>query len=299
MFNKDKVSIPNITIHTFKGMKDVFSQGKFFLCYSILLSIISGFSGQWLYSCIDNNSWWCLIPKGNIYYLYGLFGFYLLLSLFILFSFYFDLYRIIFKKERFEIKNIINFSKEKLRFIGYVYLYSFLIVSFIGISLKILAKEANPDWRIEFVFFIILFIFAWLPIIFIRMSSSIDYIADLHNIPFKKIWYMTSKRTFSIMITFCLMFLFLNFIHIRISYSLRIIASEYNYFVVAFLIDIIGCFLLFNYTAFLMMYFHAIRCLIDEKYDILNDDKKEKNKEQLEIIYNEKDNGKQSKKKNN
>ena len=300
MFNKDKVSIPNIIVQTFKGMKDILSQGKIFLYYSIFLSIINGFLGQWLYSCVDHSdNWWCIIPKGNIYYLSGLFGFYILLCLFILFSFYFDLYKSIFSDNKFILKDIFNFSKEKLRFAGFVYLFCFLIIAFIAIALKISTKEPNPDWRIEFLYFIVFFVFAFLPIVFIRMSSSIDYMADFNKIPFKKIWNMTSKRTFSLVVTFCLIFLFINFIHIRLSYSLRTTASEYNYFIVAFIVDMIGCFLLFNYIAFLMMYFRAVRSLIDEKYEILQGDKEEEKieptEEAVEIIEKQPKKGKKNK----
>lgn len=285
MFNKDKISIPNITVLTFKGMKYILSQGKIFLCYSVMMSIMNGILGQWLYSCADkSDNWWCFVPKGSVYYLVGLLGIYVILSLFVLFSFYFDLYKSVFKNNQFRIRDIITFSKEKLRFMGYVLLFCFLIVIFMGVDLKILAKEPNPDWRIEFIFFIILFVFAWLPIIFIRMGASIDYMADSNTIPFKKIWDMTSRRNFSLIITFCLIFLFINFIHIRLSYSLRTTASEYNYFVVAFIVDMIGCFLLFNYIALLMMYFRAVRSLIDEKYEILNNDKIEEKTETTEEV---------------
>lgn len=281
-------------------MVKILSQGKIFLYYSLFLSVIGGFSGQWLYSCTGKSeNWWCIIPTGNVYYLYSLLGLYVLFSLCILYSFYFDLYQSIFKDKIITFQEIIKTPKEKLKFIGYICLYVFLMVCCIGVALTILAKEANPDWRIEFIFFVILFISAYLPIILIRMIVSIDYMVDVGFVPVKKIWDMTSKRTFSIMITFCFMILLINFVHIRLTYNLKELATEHNYFIVALITDVVGCFLLCNYLAFIMMYFRAIRELVDEKYAILNENEEDIINEQINDDPIEKETTKQSKKKRN
>ena len=200
--------------------------------------------------------WWCYLEKNNSEM--PLYSFILckLLLLFVCCSFFVDFYNTAFNKKTFSWKNPVLFNSERLKKIGLLFGTLLVWVAPIALAFAIFLKKANPDWRIEFIYFVIMFICCWIPFIVIRLSAVISYFLSDGKFPsLKVLWQKTEDRNFSIIFSYVLIFVILNFLSLQISFISRLLMLKYFYFSTALITEFFSnLFILFAEIVFMMLF---------------------------------------------
>ena len=105
----------------------------------------------------------------------------------------FDFYQNTFKNSVFKYSSIVEFSKNKLKSIGFFIFYILCFAVSAFVARYIILKPANPDWRIEFIYFVVLFIFCMLPVLLMRFSAIVAFYFNEQKLP--SIKYLYAKTT--------------------------------------------------------------------------------------------------------
>ena len=260
----NKISIPNLLVKTFGLIPDAFSLGKMFLVYTAMVTFLYAVFGQWTHSChLEENGWWCFTLGGNKYLLIGVWGLYFLIQLYLFVSFCYDAFQSAWKKEIFNAKEIFSFNRKKWRGIGVLAAYAVIFFAPMFLGLKIILKAPNPNWRIEAIYFLVLFALFWVPIWVLRLSSGISYFFDKEQKPpFKEIIKRSSGRNAAIVLTFCCLILLVNVVNLQISLYLSRIAEGSNSFILAVLTEMLSVFLKFIYIFMLLCFCRAQQIIL-------------------------------------
>ncbi|MBR1601187.1 MAG: hypothetical protein IJ677_06360 [Alphaproteobacteria bacterium] len=116
-----------------------------------------------------------------------------------------DFYQNIFKNGVFKYSSIVMFDKIKIKSVLFLtaYVLSFVVSAFV--AKYIVFKPANPDWRIEFIYFVLLFIFCMLPILAMRFSVIVAFYFNEQKLPpIRYLYQKTSGRSYIGIIGFLL-----------------------------------------------------------------------------------------------
>lgn len=206
------------------------------------------------------------------------------LFVFILIMFYlYDLYQTAFKNSVFKIKNFIRFDKNKIKSIGVLLGYFLCFVISALISWKIFTKPANPNWKIEFIYFTIFFIFCMLPVLAMRFSSVVAFYFNDYKLPsFKYLYKRTEGRSYIGIIGFLMVLLFLSVFN---AYGHSVLTGLFADFPLPVTADVLRTFcyvllILFTFSVFLC-FFEAQRLMLAEsEYEpadtLIADDKEKK-----------------------
>lgn len=255
-----KLILPKIIWKTLTLINDISAQWRTFLWYAFVLTMVTGILGQWTFSCqINQASWWCYTSNlnGMEYIIYALV---LLLQIFLWLSFCCDISVQSKYQQRFDFLSFVKFNKEKLSKIGVVLGACLLFISGPLICFAIVQKKANPDWRIEFIWFILAFACCWLPFLVLRFSAAISYLLDNGKAPsLKKVWQQTNNKNFSIIVPFCLLLLVSNLLIVKVSMWLRSFLAAQNNIATSFICEFINNLVILLVVAMLTMLLRAIQ----------------------------------------
>lgn len=188
----------------------------------------------------------------------------------------YDFYQSVFKNTVFKIENVIKFDGAKIKSLCFLagYFLSFIISG--AASWLILVKPANPDWRIEFVYFTVFFAFCMVPVLAMRFSAAPAFYFNNQKIPSPKYLFMqTSGRSYIGIVGFLMVMLILSVMNLyfygygkRIfsalpdSVTFSVLNTFFNTLVMLFTISVLFCF------------FEAQREVItaDDRLDIFNEE---------------------------
>lgn len=223
-------------------IENTFSYWRTYMFYALLITIISAGLGQWGLSCMTNqDKAWCFISMQDINFWSFFYILNLCLKIFIWLLFCYVLYEEMIHRQKMSFWEIKNFNKGSIYKIAALFISAFLFVVPIAAAFIIFTKKANPDWRIEAVWFLITFICCWLPFLVLRFSAGISYVLDKQELPpFKKIWVTTENNNFKIIFAFCLFLLIMNIFELRVSSFLKDFYKTYKNFVVAFGVEFLN-----------------------------------------------------------
>ena len=181
-----KLSIPTILWNTILLFKNTLLQWRVYLFYSVILMLVTGLTGQWKFSCeTGDDYWWCYSFKSP-YSLIASYIIFFVVSIFLYFSFCVDIYRSSFGDGKWNYNMLYKLDKERLKKIGILFGSVVLFIAPILLAIKILVAKPNPDWRIEFFWFLLTFICCWMPFLFIRFSAAISFVLENPKLPNKK-----------------------------------------------------------------------------------------------------------------
>ena len=253
-----KLILPKIIWKTLTLIGEVFAQWKTFLWYALILTSITGILGQWTFSCqINQASWWCY--ASNIKGIYIIYVLVLLLQIFLWFSFCCDISTQSKYQQQFDFLSFLKLNKEKLTKIGVILGSCLTFIAGPAICFTIVQKKANPDWRIEFMWFILAFASCWLPFLVLRFSAAISYLLDNGKIPsLKYVWQQTKDKNFSIIVPFCLLLLISNLLIIKVAMSIKSLLVEQNDVATSFICEFINNLVILFIAAMLTMLLRAI-----------------------------------------
>ena len=254
-----KLILPKILWKTLTLIGEVFAQWKTFLWYALILTSITGILGQWTFSCqINQASWWCY--ASNIKGIYIIYVLVLLLQIFLWSSFCCDISTQSKYQQQFDFLSFLKLNKEKLIKIVVILGSCLTFIAGPVICFTIVQKKANPDWRIEFMWFILAFASCWLPFLVLRCSAAISYLLDNGKMPsLKYVWQQTKDKNFSIIVPFCLLLLISNLLIIKVAMSIRSLLVEQNNVVTSFICEFINNLVILFIAAMLTMLLRAIQ----------------------------------------
>ena len=256
---EEKLSLFRILNKMTYLVKAMFLQIKLFAFYAFASVLVSLLLGQWRQSCmIDGENWWCDIKPANIWVLFSMFLANTILQLVIYCSFGADIFAAVVKKQAFSFKTV--FLPTKNKFLKMLVLFSeflLFVVPIVGV-MTIMLKRPNPDWMIEFCWFLLAFICCWLPFLALRMSSVVSYyLDDVKKIDFAMIWQKTEGRGFSIIFSFCIIFVIASIIQLQFMGASVKMLREYNFFVTAFWVEFFKVYIQMLFLGSLIMMFRA------------------------------------------
>jgi hypothetical protein len=211
---------------------------------AVITALTSGF--YLVYMC-DKRSLQCFISMNAVV---------ILLLIFAGFCYLYDFYQCAFKNTVFKIADVVKFDKPKIKSLCFLagYFFSFIISG--AASWLIIAKPANPDWRIEFIYFTIFFAFCMVPILAMRFSAAPAFYFDNQKMPsLKYLFLQTSGRSYIGIIGFLLVMLLLSLLNLYLygygkrifsalptSVTFSVLNTFFNTLVMLFTVSVLFCF---------------------------------------------------------
>lgn len=261
-----KLTFLKIILNTGRLLKKIAENYKVIVWYALMLTVLSAVMGL-LPSCQlgREGGWWCYLENDD-----GTFPLYLFAAdkfLFFLLCclFFMDFYGSAFNGQNFKPKNMLLFNRRRLQIIGFFIGVVFLLLGSVAAVFAIMLKKANPDWRIEFIYFVMAFICCWVPFILLRFSAAISYAASGEFPSFKQIWQKTSDRFVHIIFSYIVIFVIINFVSLYANVLLKILMLSSFNFVTSVAADFIYNSLTLIYISVFMMLFRSMHEILESE----------------------------------
>lgn len=229
---------------------------RVWLTYVSAFFFLNAVCGNWSHTCKDSLSisWWCP-SSSNFYLAYARMIFYYLAELFLIFSFAFDIYNEAFGSVKSGFGALFKIKKDKLKFVGFAGLLCLVFFGSLFVCVWLIFRKANPNWLIEFGYFLIVFSLATFVVLILRTSASVVLFLENGKIPdFKHIFKLTHGRFYVVLLTFCATTYIISLLQMKSKGLLELWNIQHNYFHIALISEFIGCliqtFVLMVYVAY-------------------------------------------------
>ena len=265
MKNAKRFTILSVLDTTISDCWRFLKNWRVWLSYATVLALLGILSGNWSHTCKDSLSisWWCA-SASSAFGAYARMGVYFLCSIVLCFAFCYDIYQ-----QKAGFSAILKFGREKLKFMGFAFGLCALFFSSLAICIWLIFRKANPNWLVEFGFFLVVFAFGTLAVLILRTSASLGVFLQSGKMPdFVKLFKLTSGKFYVVLITFCLLTYAVNLLLMHLMGMLELWNIKKTYFAVAlvseFLSSLLKFFVLGGYAA----YFLALKeCLLPEEVE--------------------------------
>ena len=251
MKKENKLPFGKVLVKTLKCCSSMADQWRIWLSYAFVMALISLVFRRWSYGCMEQNDhFWCVHVSGGIttgvvvkYLIYYI------LTLMVVFAYIHDYYQAAFCEKNFTLENIFVFKKAKIKSMLFLTLILFIFLVMGCTAYFLIRKPANPNWMIEFIYFVIVFFSFLIPLITIRLSAFISYyLQDGHMPDLIKIYKDTTKHSFIPLIMFFLAVVMIIILLLQSGLYLRALNLRFDNFAVVFLSEVAG------YVIILMCY---------------------------------------------
>lgn len=201
MINTQKYSMVGVMARLFKLGGRVFDCWRPLAIYAALLTLLALTVKNISLACMNTYDGWCGIFLQSKVFI-PLFIFYVLLYVHLFLAFAVDFYDEAFNANSFTIKNLWRRSKEKWQ--KEMFLWGYLLGYLLPFSLaaKLLLQKANPDWRIEMVYFTLIFAALMFIVLMIRIAASVSRYLSCKKAEFTLIYEQTKGRGYVAVMTF-------------------------------------------------------------------------------------------------
>lgn len=281
MTRKKKFTILNVFDLTIYYFLKFCKTWKVWSLYILVLTFLSALSGSWSHTCKDElfMSWWCG-SIGSIYSAYTRMVIYFLAVFFLSFAFCYDIY-----KGNAMFGSLFSITKKKLRFMGFAVGLCAIFFSSLAIAVWLIFRKANPDWFVEFGFFLIVFTLSTLAVLILRTSASLGVFLQTDKMPdFKQLFNLTHAKFYVVLITFCVVTYAVNILQMNVMRSLELWNMQKVSFYVAIMSEFLSSAFKFLVLAVYTAYFLALaNCLLPENF---TRDEKQEQKELKTLIKN-------------
>ncbi len=238
-------------------------QWRIFGAYAAVITVIDAVFGNWSYSCRgDEPEFWCVTLPNNKYVVIAAMCIFYLLLTYLICAFATDLHNSLFKNSVFKSRNVFSISKQKLN------ITVVLAGLFLGAAISLLVayyiiqRPANPDFEVEFGYFLIVFVLLMIPLMMIRCAACFAYYIDTGHFALGKVYNYTSGRSYISVMMFLLLAIVLLIISMNAYGFFNRISFEYNSLTTAVATDftdnllklvIVTAFLLFAQAQYIRM----------------------------------------------
>ena len=253
-------------------LPQIIKQWGAILAYGVAITALSAAFGRWSFSCQEGNTGpWCYVPSSNFAVVVAFLTIFLLLICVIIALFVHDFQQNVNRNSVFKLKDACNLSKPKIKSVLFVLgVIAGFIVPVI-IAIYIINKPANPDYRVEFCYFTVMFLMFMVPLLQIRFSSGIAYFLNKGYVPMRKIFNITMGRSFIPLLLFLLLVILMLSIHMRSMGYFSYLTYRYSGFTVVVLTEFIDNVLKLACLALFLLFFQAQYLTIEKMLAAQND----------------------------
>lgn len=266
-------------------LPQIIRQWRTFLLYGALITILSGAFGRWSFSCQEGNTGpWCYVPTDNFTTMVIFLIVFFILVCLLVALFIFDFQQNVNQNSVFKLKDACLISKPKIKSVLFIYGIFLGFILPVLIAMAIINKPANPDYRIEFCFFTIMFIMFMIPLLQIRLSAGIAYFLNQGYVPFRKIFNITLGKSFIPLLLFFMLIVLMLSIHLRSMGYFSYITRQHNLFIVVLLTDFADNVLKLGCLSLFLLFFQAQYTVMEK---ITNTQQDEEEKPAMEVLKGE------------
>lgn len=244
----------SILMRLFKLGRYVFDCWRPTVVYAGLLTLLVLLARSIGKECMDADGGWCGVILQNWLFV-PLFILYLALYTHLFLAFAADFYAAAFAGEKFTLGQLWRRNKEKwyqeMFLLGYLlgFLLSFAVV------LKLLVQPANPDWRVEMVYFTVIFGLFMLMLFLMRIAAMVSrYLATGHS-DWRQIYQQTSGRAYVGIILFLLMLALILLCSLRLNVWANVLTDSVPFLMPLFYF--VKIYMQLTFVALMLTFFRA------------------------------------------
>ena len=183
----------NVFSKTVVLLSNSLNQWKIYFSYAAILACIGFLFNFWGNSCMQNPLGFACGEYIGLAIL--ILQVILYVMLFLLFAV--NLYSSLIKHIEFSLRQIFSLNYTKVRQIGFLLTYIISLSIPWLIAVMLIKKPANPDWRIEFIYFMITFVMGLIPLLAMRFSASVGYyMQNMHYPALSKLYNVTIGKSY-------------------------------------------------------------------------------------------------------
>lgn len=251
----------------------IFGAWRVLLGYAVILTVLSAVSGRWSYTCSSGNGgFWCRLAERSDGLSVGMAILWLVCAFCIYCLFAHDFYESILKRRTFRFADIFAVSKQRLKAVGMFLLCLLGILISCAVLLYILNPlhlpmwhTANPDWRIELIYYTGAFIAAAVPLLIMRCAGGLAYYFNEGRIPFRKLYDLTFNRAYVGIFAFLLLSLLCVNLHIGVIRYFSQLGETHNLLVTAVATEFGNNLVMLFYIALFLALFQAEYLVLKEQ----------------------------------
>lgn len=254
MMNLQKYSMLGILIRLFKLGRNIFDCWRPTVAYAVLLTLVALIVRGIGTECIDADGGWCGIILQNWLFI-PLFVVCMAFYTHLFLAFAVDFYDEAFMDCKFTFKQLWRRSREKwwqeLFLLGYLvgFLFSF------ALALKLLLQPANPNWRIEMVYFSIIFGLFVFMLFLMRIAAAVSRYLSTGHSDWRQIYTQTSGRAYAGIIFFLLILALILLCSLRLNIWFNVLSSAVPLLTALFCF--IKIFMQLIFTALMLTFFRV------------------------------------------
>lgn len=250
----------------------MFGVWRVWLGYAAVLTVLSAILNRWSYSCAEGLSgWWCYLSEQNGSIWLGSVILWLIIAFYLYCLFANDFYDNFLKRRSFRFADIFTVSKQRLKAVGMFFACLLGVIIPCAILIYILNPVkipqwhgANPDWRIELIYFTTAFICMAIPLIIMRCAGGIAYFFNEGYIPFRKLYNLTFSRAYVGIFSFLLLVLLCVNLQIGVMRYFIKLTFNYNFLTTAVVTE-------FCNNVMILFYISLFLCLFQAEYLVLKE----------------------------
>ncbi len=261
------------------------AQWRIFAVYAAVITVISALFGRWSYACQHGISgYWCLSLPANKYLIITCLVVFYALLLYLIGAFITDLHNSLFKNSVFKPKDVLVLSRQKMASARMLLTIMLLAVSCTMAAVYIIRRPANPDFGIEFCWFIAAFMLILVPLLMVRCSACFAYYLNTGRLQLRKVFDYTGGRSYISVMLFLLLMIILLMVNLHAIAFFNRMMQNYNYLATAVVTDFADCLLKLICLAMILAFFDAQYIRMEETAELRetpvvaaneNDDEKE------------------------
>lgn len=245
--------------------------------YAVALTLLSAVLSRWSYTCLEiSNGFWCHWFSNSDALLFGSTALWNIVAFYLFCLFACDFYANMLNRRSFKFNDIFSVSKQRLKSVGIFFacLVGFIIPCMILIYILNPMKfpmwhTANPDWRIELIYFTVAFICMAIPLTMMRCGGGIAYFFNEGHIPFRKVYNFTFSRAYVGIFSFLLLALLCINFQLGIIRYLTRISVDHELLVTAVFTEFCNNFMILFYISLFLLLFQAEYLVLKEKEEDL------------------------------
>jgi len=260
-------SIIGVLLKTIKLGSKIFEAWKPLVIYAVPITLLSLLADTFINYCGMAQASEICTYLANPVAFFTLVALYVLIYLHLFLACAVDFYDEAFNNQPFKIQDLLYRSKSK--WLSEIYICGcliFLAVLF-GISIKFLLQSANPDWKIELIYFCIIFTCVMFCLLLIRVAAAISIYLNKGQSSISVVLQRTAGKAYVAVILFLVLFGFELLSAMRVGLWLDLIAK--NFPILLFVVEYFDIIIKLGFAALMLIFFRAQQeLLISDEHEI-------------------------------